>query len=171
MKCATRLRIGITDDITAQMARIDVEPATWYYGIDVRLVGTDDAALGMVSMPSVRFAQNLTTVYSGGIMGAGRSISLTADDAERLRTGVYIDGGHFCAAHELEITGEIEGYITLTEGRYHQIKQMLYAVGNEITYLERITFGPLTLDTSLERGEWRYLTDSEVAALYSAAGL
>lgn len=96
---------------------------------------------------------------------------LSAEDAERLRTGVYIDGGHFCAAHELELTGDREGYITLTEGRYHQIKQMLYAVGNEITYLERITFGPLCLDTALERGEWRYLTDDEVAALYSAAGL
>ncbi len=96
---------------------------------------------------------------------------LTADDAERLRTGVYIEGGHLCSAHELELTGEREGYITLTEGRYHQIKQMLYAVGNEITYLERVTFGPLTLDASLERGEWRYLTDDEVAALYSAAGL
>lgn len=127
-RVATRLRIGITDEITAQMARLEVEPATWYYGIDVqtgegtdarrqvrsvtipasyvgtqgqltasffglslasdwqtdidvRLIGNEESLLGSVSLPSVRFAQNLTTVYSGGIMGAGRSVSLTADDA------------------------------------------------------------------------------------------
>ena len=97
--------------------------------------------------------------------------TLSTDDAEKLRTGVYIEGGHFCAAHELEMTADREGYITLTEGRYHQIKQMMGAVGNEIIYLERLTFGPLSLDTSLERGEWRYLTKDEVAALYRAAGL
>ena len=41
-RVATRLRIGITDEITAQMARLDVEPLTWYYGIDVKTgEGTD----------------------------------------------------------------------------------------------------------------------------------
>ncbi len=99
------------------------------------------------------------------------SQTLSPENAEKLRTGVYIEGGHFCAAHELETIGDRDGYITLTEGRYHQIKQMMGAVGNEIIYLERLTFGPLSLDTSLERGAWRYLTKDEVAALYRAAGL
>jgi 16S rRNA pseudouridine516 synthase len=44
---------------------------------------------------------------------------------------------------------------------------MFEAVGNKILSLERITFGPLTLDPALERGEWRYLTDEEIAALQS----
>jgi 16S rRNA pseudouridine516 synthase len=42
---------------------------------------------------------------------------------------------------------------------------MLQALDNKITYLERLTFGPLTLDSSLKRGEWRYLTEDEIAAL------
>ena len=42
---------------------------------------------------------------------------------------------------------------------------MFEAVGNKITYLERLTFGPLTLDTSLSRGEWRYLTEDEIKEL------
>ena len=46
---------------------------------------------------------------------------------------------------------------------------MFGAVGNKITYLERISFGPLPLDTSLARGEWRYLTDAEIALLAEAA--
>ena len=57
------------------------------------------------------------------------------------------------------------GEIVLIEGKYHQIKRMLEVLDNKITYLERISFGPLTLDTSLERGEWRYLTESEIAIL------
>ena len=126
-RVATRLRIAITDEITAQMARLEVEPATWYYGLDVRtgegtdarqqmrsvaipssyvgttgqvsalffgispsedwqtdidvkMIGTDESVLGHVTLPSARFAQNLTTVYSGGIVGTGKSVTITADD-------------------------------------------------------------------------------------------
>jgi 16S rRNA pseudouridine516 synthase len=42
---------------------------------------------------------------------------------------------------------------------------MMEAVHNQITYLERITFGPLSLDSTLSRGEWRELTDEEITAL------
>ena len=42
---------------------------------------------------------------------------------------------------------------------------MMEAVHNQITYLERITFGPLSLDVALSRGEWRELTEAEIAAL------
>ena len=48
---------------------------------------------------------------------------------------------------------------------------MFGAVGNEINALERISFGPLSLDPALGRGEVRYLTSVEVAALRTAAGL
>ena len=65
----------------------------------------------------------------------------------------------------VEMTDEKNGYITLTEGRYHQIKLMAEAVHNQITYLERVTFGPITLDEKLERGEWRHLSEIEQSAL------
>ena len=55
--------------------------------------------------------------------------------------------------------------ITLTEGKYHQIKRMLEAVDNKIIYLERIAFGGIELDPSLERGQWRYLTNDELNIL------
>ena len=61
--------------------------------------------------------------------------------------------------------GKKSGVIVLSEGRYHQIKRMFGAVGNRITYLERISFGPLELDASLERGQWRYLENAEIEAL------
>ena len=87
-------------------------------------------------------------------------------DAEALRTGVHIEGGYLTKPCGLTLDeGRSSGVITLREGKYHQIKQMLEATKNKITYLERITFGSLGLDASLARGEWRYLTEEEIKAL------
>lgn len=97
--------------------------------------------------------------------------ALTVENAEKLRSGVHIEGGYLTAPCGLEPDSSFSGAITLTEGKYHQIKQMFGSVGNEITYLERVTFGPLTLDPGLERGQWRYLTETEIDALYASAQL
>lgn len=85
-------------------------------------------------------------------------------DVEALQTGVDI-GGYVTAPCSVEMVAEKEGYITLTEGKYHQIKLMAEAVHNQIIYLERVSFGPILLDEGLERGQWRHLTDEEQAAL------
>ena len=89
---------------------------------------------------------------------------LSEADVATLQDGVDI-GGYLTKPCSVTLSGEREGNITLTEGKYHQIKLMMEAVHNQITYLERITFGPLTLDSALSRGEWRELTDAEIAAL------
>lgn len=89
---------------------------------------------------------------------------ISQDDVNQLESGVDI-GGYFTAPCNVEMTDEKNGYITLTEGKYHQIKLMAEAVHNQITYLERVTFGPITLDEGLDRGQWRYLTDEEQTAL------
>ena len=57
--------------------------------------------------------------------------------------------------------------MVLTEGKYHEIKRICNHLGKNVTFLERITFGPLTIDRSLARGEFRHLTAEEVAALLS----
>ena len=59
--------------------------------------------------------------------------------------------------------------VTLTEGKFHQVKRMFSAVGREVTALHRLTFGSLRLDESLPEGQWRELTEREAAALYAAA--
>ena len=89
---------------------------------------------------------------------------LSDADIAQLESGVDI-GGYVTAPCRVERTGEREGKITLTEGKYHQIKLMMEAVHNQVTYLERVTFGPLVLDAALKRGEWRYLSDDEIALL------
>ena len=70
-------------------------------------------------------------------------------------------GGYLTRPCKVEMQTPTEGVIFITEGKYHQIKRMMEAVDNRITALERLTFGPLTLDPSLERGEWRALTEEE----------
>lgn len=88
---------------------------------------------------------------------------LSDEDLQKLEAGVDI-GGYFTAPCRLE-RQEQAYLITLTEGKYHQIKRMLEAVGNQITYLERISFAGISLPNELARGEWRYLTAEEIEIL------
>lgn len=91
---------------------------------------------------------------------------VTQEEAARFENGLTLEDGYITKTAIIELDeGGDGGYITLVEGKYHQIKRMLEALNNKITYLERVTFGPLTLDTTLERGAWRYLTSEEIEAL------
>ena len=100
--------------------------------------------------------------------GSERGVS--EDERIRLEEGVYIEGGYLTKPAKLTLDGDgaSSGVITIREGKYHQIKQMFEATSNKISYLERISFGPLTLDASLSRGEWRFLTAEEAEALRAA---
>lgn len=89
---------------------------------------------------------------------------LSDTDLAALEAGVDI-GGYVTKPCRVRLQNEKEGVISITEGKYHQIKLMMEAVHNQITYLERLSFGPLTLDPSLARGEWRELTAEEIALL------
>ena len=70
------------------------------------------------------------------------------------------------AVMEILSVGEIsEVKITIREGRFHQIKRMVEAVGSEVLYLKRLTMGSLVLDETLEPGQYRPLTQAEKDAL------
>lgn len=85
----------------------------------------------------------------------------------RLEQGVDILDGYRTQPAIAQCDGEdhLVLYLTLTEGKFHQVKEMLKAVGNQVTFLERVTFGPLTLDPNLSRGQIRVLSPEEVALL------
>ena len=55
--------------------------------------------------------------------------------------------------------------LTITEGKFHQVKRMLKAVENEVVYLKRLSMGSLTLDEELPLGEYRSLTEGEILGL------
>lgn len=52
-------------------------------------------------------------------------------------------------------------YVTIVEGKFHQIKRMFEYLGKEVTYLKRVSFGPIELDESLKLGQYRELTIDE----------
>lgn len=88
---------------------------------------------------------------------------LDAQALDRLRKG--IDLGDFVSMPAL--IGSCEGnqmQLGIREGKYHQVKRMMKAVGREVCALHRYAFGPLTLD-DLQPGEWRMLTALELHAL------
>lgn len=65
----------------------------------------------------------------------------------------------------LEILGSHQARLTITEGKYHQVKRMLASVGNSVTKLHRESVGEIELDPALAPGEWRYLTDAEMKSV------
>ena len=87
---------------------------------------------------------------------------------EKFIHGVTLRDGYECKSAVIELDlGRKSGVITLTEGKYHQIKRMIAFFGNAVTYLRRKTFADIPLDESLAEGEWRYLSDEESEYLES----
>ncbi|WP_022759951.1 pseudouridine synthase [Butyrivibrio sp. AD3002] len=64
-----------------------------------------------------------------------------------------------------DVNGEAVLHLIIHEGRFHQVKRMLEAIGNEVTFLKRIRMGGLVLDPTLAPGEYRELTDEELDLL------
>jgi 23S rRNA pseudouridine2605 synthase len=89
-------------------------------------------------------------------------------DLRRLADGVALDDGPTAPA-ELRRLGEREVEVTLREGRNRQVRRMAEAVGNEVTALRRVRFGPVALG-DLPEGAARRLSADEVAALRGRAG-
>ena len=92
---------------------------------------------------------------------------LTDADCELLRRGVNIGEKSSTLPAKLTLSSDRSGEITVTEGKYHQIKRMFQAVCNKILSLERISFAGIPLDPALARGEWRELTAAEAADIES----
>ncbi len=82
---------------------------------------------------------------------------------EKFAQGVQLlNEKHPTQPAELEILGVDEAFLTLTEGRYHQVKRMFAAVGNKVIKLHRDRIGHIALDESLAPGEYRELTEDEI---------
>ena len=95
---------------------------------------------------------------------------LTEAECARFREGLVLEDGYETKPADIVLFADAHsGVITLVEGKYHQIKRMMESLHNQITYLERISFGPLALPEDLPRGAWRELTQDEEAALLAAA--
>lgn len=90
---------------------------------------------------------------------------LSKEMADEVCQGVYIEAGVKSMPARLELIDEQRVYLTIQEGKFHQVKRMFHAVGCEVTYLKRMSMGPLRLDEGLRLGEYRRLTDEELRTL------
>lgn len=94
----------------------------------------------------------------------------TNDDVISFEKGaeIYLDQEtpYICKSSKLEILSDPkEGYITIHEGKYHQVKKMCASVNKTVVELKRVQIGLLKLDERLAMGEYRTLTDEELELL------
>ena len=97
--------------------------------------------------------------------------SVSASDCAAFAAGMELGDGLHCLPARLE-PGDAadEAFVTLHEGKFHQIKRMFAARGKPVLYLKRISMGGISLDSGLKEGEYRYLSDQEVAILSGFGG-
>ena len=102
--------------------------------------------------------------------------SLSEDDIKTLENGIKLEENFVTKKAKVEIISESLNendckksdslvYITISEGKFHQVKRMFKAVNNEVFYLKRVKMGNLLLDENLELGEYRELTQKELNGL------
>lgn len=93
--------------------------------------------------------------------------SLTQADVTAFKDGVTLDDGYKTMSAILDIDSDnpTECLLTIQEGKFHQVKRMMEAVGNKVVYLKRVKMGALSLDESLALGKIRELTEEEISFL------
>lgn len=121
------------------------------------LLVTDDGAFSHALMSPGR---HVPKVYEAVVAGA-----LAPDAETRFATGLTLKDGTACRPATLVRTGETSVRVTLEEGKYHQVKRMVAAVGGVVVQLRRVQIGGLVLDPALEPGTYRALREEELALL------
>ncbi|MDF2067937.1 pseudouridine synthase [Bacillus sp. Cr_A10] len=89
-------------------------------------------------------------------------------DVQAFLEGVILDDGYKTKPGILTIlsrgpVSEVE--LTITEGKFHQVKRMFESVGKKVVFLKRLSMGQLKLDESLKQGDYRELTEEELEGL------
>lgn len=95
--------------------------------------------------------------------------TLSADAVSLLENGVEIGDETPTRPAQVKVLTQLAEFytmeLTITEGRFHQVKRMVQAVGGSVTYLKRLSMGTLSLDETLSKGSYRALTEQEIMAL------
>ena len=128
------------------------------------LIVTDDGALSHALMSPSR---HVYKVYEAVVEGI-----LMPEAETRFQTGLTLKDGTVCLPARLERLaggGEQRVRVTLREGKYHQVKRMIAAVGGVVVQLRRTQLGGLQLDPALTEGAFRALTEQELELLQQPA--
>lgn len=96
---------------------------------------------------------------------------VTAEHVDQFKRGVVIDDGYQTKDANLEVIDKMANESTIrlsiTEGKFHQVKRMFRAIGMEVMYLRRTHIGELALDEHLSLGEIRHLNEAEMQWIHN----
>ena len=126
------------------------------------LLTNDGAAAHGLTAPKKHVDKCYFVRYSGDLDDLAK---------KRFQEGLPIDQGVICKPAALLRGENNECRVIVSEGKFHQVKRMMAAVGVQVTYLKRLSIGPLLLDETLRPGEYRLLSAQEEQALLLAAGV
>ena len=125
------------------------------------LLLTDDGQLAhRLLSPAYHVPKTYYFTYEG---------KLAENAAELVAEGIDIGEGVRTKAGVLRLMETGTAELTIEEGKYHQVKRMIAALGGRVTYLKRISMAGLALDDNLRPGEYRELTEDELAVLIESA--
>lgn len=91
--------------------------------------------------------------------------TLTEEGIQRIREGIRLGDGTQCKPASIESVAPQTVALTIEEGKYHQVKRMIGAAGGTVSYLKRLSIGPLTLTGIEQPGQFAFLTAEEMTAL------
>ncbi|MFS9312095.1 pseudouridine synthase [Streptococcus oralis] len=122
------------------------------------LLLTDNGPLGFQLLhPQYHVDKSYQVVVNG---------PLTSDHIRLFKEGIVFLDGTTCKPAQLEILDisptESHASITISEGKFHQVKKMFLSVGVKVTALKRVQFGDFTLDPELAEGQYRFLNQEEL---------
>ena len=125
------------------------------------LLLTDNGPLGFQLLhPQYHVDKSYQVVVNG---------PLTSDHIQKFKDGIVFLDGTTCKPAQLEILDisptESHASITISEGKFHQVKKMFLSVGVKVTALKRVQFGPWNLDDNLQEGDYRPLNSEELASI------
>lgn len=122
------------------------------------LLTNDGGLCHRIIMP----AEHITKEYYIEVTGQFRP-----DTEQRFREGMEVDNGLRCLPAEIEISEDGKSAkVWITEGKRHQVKRMALAAGARVSYLKRLAIGGLRLDEQLQPGEYRPLSEDEIALIF-----
>lgn len=144
------------------------------YPSDLHIVGRLDAdTTGLVLITDDgRWSYGVThpDKHCPKVYRVGLSRPIACDVAEKFKTGIALQGeAQLTLPASLTELSPQEVLLTITQGKFHQVKRMFAAVGNRVVSLHRESIGPVQLN--IAEGHWRYLTETEVQALQTTPPL
>ena len=92
-------------------------------------------------------------------------VNINDHNIHKVENSIELEDGYVCKRAKISKISENELTISITEGKFHQVKRMFKAVNNEVIYLKRIRMGNLLLDKNLMLGEYRELSSDELKGL------